>query len=593
MIGEENGSYEFGHFYLDGVRRCLLKNGQPVHLTTKAFEVLLLLIQNGGQIVEKETFMSVVWPNSFVEESNLTVSISMLRKALGDNHGTHRYVETVSGRGYRFAARVRSVSGDEGTLREALTLAESSNNGRADSPEVAPCVLAILPLTNAGNEQHLEPVVDGLTENIINALSQLPHLRVLARDTVFRYKDRAVDAQPAGRELGARAVLRGSAVRLNKTLVISVELIDVEDGTQIWSAQYKRPLSSILTTQTELAQALAAALCLKLTGEEKRRLAKRYTHNTDAYNLYLKGRYFWNKYAAKFVKKGIEYFQQAIEIDSSYALAYAGVADCYFRLSAVHLHPKEALPKASAAAHKAVEIDDSLAEAHVSLAMIKVWYDYDWPGAEQEFRRALEINPGAPLARQRYGEYLMFMERFDEALEELQLAQTLDPLSLWIGVSLGTNLYLMGRHEEAIKQLQNVLEMEPHYYPARFCLGMIYLQQRRHARAIAEFQRAQEIEADSSFASGFIGYAYAISGEREKAEKILKALLEKPSGVYVSPYSIALINVGLEEKGQAFKWLEELYEDHNEWILWLRVAPEFEGLRADPRFTGLLKRIGL
>lgn len=597
MNEEGSDGYEFGPFYLDGARRRLLRDGLPVRLTTKAFNVLLLLVRNGGEVVGRERFMSAVWSDSFVEESNLTVSISVLRKALGDSHGEHNYIETVSGRGYRFVARVRRVltgedfpgadfPGAAGAAAKPLRGAPGTTDAEALKS------LAVLPLTCAGRDQLLELVTDGLTEGLIGSLSQIPRLRVIARETVFRYRRQAIDPRAAGQSLGACTVLSGKVHQLDGTLFIRVELIDVAEGAQIWSAQYACPLSAVLAAQSEIATSVAGALRLQITGAEKLRLARRYTENTDAYNLYLKGRYFWNRYAAKWVKKGIEYFQQAIEIDRRYALAYAGVADCYFRLSAVHLPPKEALSKASAAAHKAVEIDDSLAEAHASLAMIKFWYDYDWPGAEREFRRALELNPGASLARQRYGEYLMFMERFDEALAELKLAQTLDPLSLWLGVSLGTNLFLMRRYEQAIEQLQKVLEMETHYYPARFCLGMIYLRQGAFAEAVAEFQKAQQGEADSSFAYGFIGYAYAVAGQRAEAEQVLQTLSAESACGYVSPYSFALVNVGLGERERAFEWLEKLYDDRDEWTLWLRVAPELEELRADARFVNLMKRIG-
>jgi DNA-binding winged helix-turn-helix (wHTH) protein/tetratricopeptide (TPR) repeat protein len=589
MTEEASEGYEFGPFYLDGARRRLLRDGLPVRLTTKALNVLLLLVRNGGEVVGREMFMNAVWSDSFVEESNLTVSISVLRKALGDSHGEHNYIETVSGRGYRFVARVRRVlAGKEFPGAAAAELPRSASVTGADTFKS----LAVLPLTSTGRDQLLELLTDGLTESLIGSLSQLPGLRVLARETIFRYKQQAGDPRAAGRALGACTVLAGEVHQLDGTLFIRVELIDVAEGAQIWSAHYACPLSAILAAQVEIATSVAGALRLQITGEEKLRLARRYTENTDAYNLYLKGRYFWNRYAAKWVKKGIEYFQQAIEIDRCYALAYSGVADCYFRLSAVHLPPKEALPKASAAAHKAVEIDDSLAEAHASLAMIKFWYDYDWNGAEREFRRALELNPGASLARQRYGEYLMFTERFEEALAELKLAQTLDPLSHWLGVSLGTNLFLMGRYEQAVEQLHKVLEMETHYYPARFCLGMIYLRQGALAEAVAEFQKAQQGEEDSSFALGFIGYAYAVAGRRVEAEKVLQTLSAESAGGYVSPYSFALVNVGLGERGRAFEWLEKLYDDRDEWTLWLRVAPELEELRADARFSNLMERIG-
>ncbi|HEY9286020.1 MAG TPA: winged helix-turn-helix domain-containing protein [Pyrinomonadaceae bacterium] len=579
MTEQAQEVYEFDPFHLDAARRLLLRNSRPVRLTAKAFDVLLLLVRQAGEVVAKETFMRAVWPDSFVEDSNLTVSISVLRKALGDSYGEPKYIETVSRRGYRFVARVRRVL-DAG-LPPQSTLVTAAGDFR---------LLAVLPLTSAGRDQLLEVLGDGITESLINSLSQLPRLRVFARETAFRY--RAAEPRAAGHALGADTVLSGEVRRSEGNLVIGVELLEVAGGERSWSAQYACPLSALPAAQAEIATSVAGALRLKITGEERLRLAKRYTENTDAYNLYLKGRYFWNKYAAKWVKKGIEYFQQAIEIDHSYALAYSGLADCYFRLSAVHLPPQVALPEASAAAHKAVEMDDSLAEAHASLAMIKFWYDYDWPAAEREFRRALELNPGASLAHQRYGEYLMFMERFDEALAELRLAESLDPLSLWIGVSLSTNLYLMGRDEQAVGQLRKVLEMEPHYYPARFCLGMIRLRQGRLAEAVAEFEKARQAEEDSSFALGFIGYAHAVAGRRAEAEKALRTLRSESAAGYVSPYGIALIHAGLGERERAFEWLEKLYESRDEWTLWLRVAPELEGLRSDARFVRLMGRIG-
>lgn len=576
------GGYEFGPFHLDAARRRLLRDGSPVRLTAKAFDVLLLLVSHVGEVVGKETFMRTVWPDSFVEDSNLTVSISVLRKTLGESHGEHRYIETVSGRGYRFVARVRTVSdgGTAGTVQSRGAFETDDEDFRS---------VAVLPWTSAAGNQLLEVLGEGIAESLIASLSQLPRLRVFARATAFSYK--GSDPRAAGLSLGADTVLSGELRQTDGALSISVELTEVAGGARIWSAQYACPLSALPAAQAEIATSVAGALRLKITSEERLRLVKRYTENTDAYNLYLKGRYFWNKYAAKWVKKGIEYFQQAIELDRSYALAYSGVADCYFRLSAVHLPPQEALPKASAAAHRAVELDDSLAEAHASLAMIKFWYDYDWPGAEKEFKRALELNPGASLAHQRYGEYLMFMERFDEALAELRMAQSLDPLSLWIGVSLSTNLFLMRRDAQAVEQLRKALEMDPHYYPARFCLGMIRLRQGRLAEAVAEFQKARHAEEDSSFALGFIGYAHAVAGRREEAEQVLQ-ILSTSSAVYVSPYSVALINVGLGERERALEWLEKLYEGRDEWTLWLRVAPELEGLRADARFVDLMQRIG-
>jgi TolB-like protein/Tfp pilus assembly protein PilF len=450
--------------------------------------------------------------------------------------------------------------------------------------------LAVLPLENVRAEQDLENFSDGLTESMINILSHLPHLKVMARSTVLRYKGSEVDVRAVGRTLGVRAVLTGRVLQVGDSVVINLELVDVVDGSHLWGEQFIRPLSGLLMVQEEVARTIAARLRLKLSGEENRLLVKRYTRNAEAYRNYLKGRYFWNKYSEESLRKSVDYFQRAINIDANYALAYAGLADAYFRLSNVYLSPGEALPKARAAALKALEIDHDLAEAHASLGIVKVYYEHDWPGAEAAYQRAIEINPGAALAHQRYGLYLILMRRFDEAIEELKLAQELDPLSLQINVSLGTCWKMMGNYDLALEQLQNTLELDAGYHPTHVELGWVHLRMRNFRAAVAEFKQSFQLE-ENNLALGLSGYTYAISGEKREAERIFKELKSRSLRIYVSPYNMALICVGLGEKEKAFEWLEKLFDDHSEWLAWLKVLPELDSLRSTPRFIHLLKRV--
>jgi TolB-like protein/Tfp pilus assembly protein PilF len=452
--------------------------------------------------------------------------------------------------------------------------------------------LAVLPLANTSDDPNLEYLSDGITESIINNLSQLPSLKVMARSTVFRYKGEKATPVEVARELAVRAVLVGRVLEMGDRLVVRVELVDAADGSQLWGEQYDRPLSDIFAVQGEIAHRVSEKLRLKLTSEERKRLAKRYTDNTEAYQLYLKGRYFWNKFSTEWVQKGIERFQQAIAIAPTYALAYAGLADSYFRLSDTYLPPNEALPKAKAAAMKAVELDEELSEAHASLGLIKTYYDHDWPGAETEYLRAIELNPNSSIAHQRYGSYLMYLNRFQEAAAEYDLAQELDPLSLRINLGVAANMIAMGQFDRANKQLQKTLELDPNYYPAHHGLGMLRLSQGRYEESIAEFQKACQLESGADVSLGLMGYAYGLAGKRSEAQEILGKLKESSARRYVSPYSFAVAHIGLGEKEQALNYLDKLYAERNDWLVWLNVAPEFDILRSEPRFLELLRRIG-
>jgi TolB-like protein/Tfp pilus assembly protein PilF len=583
--------YEFGPFRLAMADRLLLRDGEAVPLTPKLFDILVVLVENNGNLVEKNDLIEEVWPNSFVGENNLTVNISALRKALGDSHNEHHYIETVPRRGYRFVATVKQVS-SEGAKPAPKSRAGSHTANEEDElsdhgKDISS--LAILPLVNASGNPSAEYLSDGLTESIINNLSQLPQLRVMACSTVFHYKGLEVDPRHVGRELGVQAVLVGKVLQVGARLIIRTELVDVKNGWQLWGEQYNRNFSDILMVEEEISREISEKLRIKLTGEKKKRLTKRYTENTQAYQLYLKGRYYWNKYTKDGMKLGFECFQQAIDLDPNYALAYTGLADSYYRFSNLHMPSREAMPKAKAAAMKALEIDEELAEAHISLGLVRMHYDWDWLDAEREYRRAIDLKPGYAITHQRYGIYLNQMGRLDEAMAELKLAQELDPLSLQISVNLGSTLFLMRQYNLAIELGRKTLETDPNFFPAHVLLGMAYEQERKFSEAIAEFQRANEIE-DSQTILGYLGYAYAISGKRAEAVKLLGELKGRSKRSYLSPYSIALIYTGLGEKDQALVWLEKAYEERDSLMAYLKVSPRLDSLRSDPRFRRLLRR---
>jgi serine/threonine protein kinase/Tfp pilus assembly protein PilF len=452
--------------------------------------------------------------------------------------------------------------------------------------------IAVLPLANVSNDPNTEYLSDGITESIINSLSRLPKLRVMARSTVFRYKGRQVDPQEVGSELGVRAVLTGRLLQLGDALMIGAELVDVSDGSHLWGEQYNRKPSDIFAVQEEIAREISDNLQLKLSGEEKQRLVKRYTENTEAYHLYLKGRYFWNKRTHENLEKGTEYFKQAIEADPAYALAYSGLADSY-ALRGVALPPRDAFPRAIAASRKALEIDDTVAEAHTSLAFARMYFEWDWTGAESEFKRALELNPNYATAYQWYGRYLSAMGRTSESVVNLKTAQKLDPLSLSINTGVGLSHYFGRQYQEAVDYYLKTIEMDQSFTLAHEHLGSAYLQTRMFDEAIAEFQAACRISESDIGLKASLGHAYALMGRTEDAREIIEELIELSRQKYVSPYFVAEMFTGLDEKDRAFEWLEKGYTDRSPHMIFLEVEPKLDTLRSDPRFKDVLRRIGL
>jgi DNA-binding SARP family transcriptional activator len=460
--------------------------------------------------------------------------------------------------------------------------------------------LATLPLAHARAEPNIEYLSDGIVESLINSLSQLSQLRVIARTTVFRYKGIDIDPRKVGYDLGVDAVLTGAVMQRGQTLIIQVDLVDVATGSQVWGEQYKYPcvdiLSIIHSVQDKIARQISETLRLKLTGEEKKLLTKRYTTSSEAYQAYLKGRYYWNKRIEAGFKRAIEYFKQAIDKDPNYAPAYAGLADSYALLSWYSVEPaKNSFPQAKAAALKALELDETLAEAHTSLAFIKQSFEWDFAGATGEYQRAIALNPGYATARQWYGISLSAMGRHQEAIAKIELAQELDPLSLVINRDGGWVCYWARQYDRAIEHYRKTFDLEPHFYIAHYFLGEVYEQKGDYQKAIAEFRQTKSHPEWSVKVWTLLAHARAsgLAGKRSAAEEKMAELQSLSKRHYVSPYLIAVIYSSFSEKDNAFEWLEKAFAERDPYLIYLKVEPALDYLRTDLRFNDLMRRVGL
>ena len=452
--------------------------------------------------------------------------------------------------------------------------------------------IAVLPFVNESDDPNTEYLSDGITESLINNLSQSRSLRVMSRNSVFRYKGEQVDARQVRRELGVQGVLNGRIVQRGDNLSIKIELVDARDDTQIWGEQYNRKLSDVLAMQEEIARQISQKLQLKLGGEDERRVGKHFTDDPEAYKLYLKGRFYWSKRTEDGLKKGIEYFNQAIEKDPSYALAYAGLADCYAILVELEASPPtELYPKVKAAAQKALDMDDSLAEAHTSLGAAYE-YEWNWAEAEKQYKRAVELNPSYATAHHWYAAYLISRMRSAEAIREMQRALELDPLSLIVNTSMGRVLYGAGQYDRAVEQLKKTLDLDRNFAEAHFQLAMVYEQKRMFDDAVREFQKAADLFNDPMM-KAWIARTYALAGKRAEAERVLSEVKALSKQKYASPYPMASIYAALGQKDFAFEWLERVYKDHSYYVVWLNIDRAFDGLRSDARFQDLLNRIGI
>jgi TolB-like protein/Flp pilus assembly protein TadD len=455
--------------------------------------------------------------------------------------------------------------------------------------------IAFLPFVNASADPNMEYLSDGITESLINRLSQLPHLRVMSRDSAFMYKGKEADARTVGRDLGVRAVFKGRVMQRGDNLDISAELVDARDNSHIWGQHYSRKPADILALQEEIAKEMTTMLRMRLSGEDEKRMAKSYTANPEAYQDYLKGRYWWNKTNEEGYNKGIEYFQQAIAKDPTYALAYSGLADCYSLLAGGGMvPPKEGYLRAKDAALKALELDDTLAEAHTSLALIKSSFDWDWSGADKEFQRAIELNPSYADAHRLHAVALWQTGRLDEAIAETKTTLELDPLSLEDNRALGIEFFLARQYDQAIEQESKTLELDPNFLRAYYFRGMAYLKKSMYKEGLLDFEKGVAISPGNTLSLTGLGYGYAVTGRRAEAQKVLDQLNKFSKQKHVPAVYMAKIYAGLGEKEKAFEWLEKAYEDRS--ILsngFIKANPIFDPLRSDPRFDDLLRRVGL
>jgi DNA-binding winged helix-turn-helix (wHTH) protein/TolB-like protein len=640
--------YDFGPFRLDVAKRLLHKEGQPVALTPRLFETLLVLVENNGRLVEKDELMTKLWPETVVEEANLTVNVSALRKILGESTKEHLYIVTVPGRGYRFVAEVKEVREEEppSTPEQRLaarTFIEQRDDLQANkstrwTPEparasvfarshkiligsllVAGAVgvnsyfwlssrhtqgdqagfksIAVLPFrildaseSGSGTDEYLGI---GMTDALITRLSGLKHVSVRPTSAVLKYNRSGVDPAASGRELEVDAVLEGSIRKAGDTVRVTVQLVSVQSGAQLWASKFDEKASDVFTVEDRVSARVSEALTLNLSGDEKKRLAKRYTENTEAYQAYLRGRYFWAKSRPDMLKRAIEYFQQAITIDPDYALAYSGLADSYSGLGNARVGvkaPSEVMPPAKAAALKALELDDALAEAHASLATILMRYDLDWSSSEKEFKRAIELNPTDARMHQWYASLLSAKGRHDEAIAEIERAKELDPVSVVINSISGMLLFHARRYDEALTAFSKTLEMDPTYGHARGYLGVVYEQKKMFPQALEALKQNAELNPETSLQA--LGHFYAVAGKRSEAMAIVDELKKLSTKRYIPAYFIALVYTGLDDKAQAMEWLEKGYQERSGALNFINVDPRFDVLRSDPRFQALLRRMG-
>jgi TolB-like protein len=473
-------------------------------------------------------------------------------------------------------------------------LQPAANADQREEPvEKVISLLAILPLVNASADAGVEYFSDGITESLINNLSQLRQLRVMAHSTVFRYKGQDIDPQQVGSELKVHAVLTGRVLQRGDRLSIRVELVDVRDGARLWGEHYDRSLADIFAVQEEIAREIYEKLRLKLTGEEKQRIIKRPTENNLAYHAYLKGRYCWNKRTNEWLEKGMVHFHQAIELDPNYAAAYAGLSDSY-TLLVIHeaLSPSDGFSKAKATAAMALRIDESLAEAHASLAHAML-HNWEWTSAEKEFKKAIEINPAYPSAHHWYSEYWEATGHLDRAIAEAKIAQEHDPLSLIINAHLADLLYFARSYEESVQQAMKTLDFDQNFPSPHQNLAKAYTEMGMYEEALSELQIALKLRGDSRECAWLMGHIYARSGKIDEAREVLDQLIEQSKKRYVSPCGFAFIHAALAEKDRAFTWLEKAFEQHCAELFDLKVEPKYDSLRSDARFRSLLQRIGL
>jgi DNA-binding winged helix-turn-helix (wHTH) protein len=563
----EQHFYHFEGFCVDTLKRLLLRDGNPIPLTPKAFDTLLVLVENRGRILAKEELMRAIWQENVVEENNLSQSISSIRKALGESPEAHQFILTVPGKGYSFVSNVSELSYEEQSPHQTM--------GKVIGKQKT---IAILPFRTLGTDgaEYLGP---GISEALITRLGKTNQIAV-----------RSTNARAIGRKLRVETVLDGSIQKHGDRIRVTVQLLRVSDGTTLWAEKFDEKSTDIFAVEDRVSAQVASALTVRLTGEEKDRLTKHYTESSAAYEAYLKGRYFWNKRNEEGLKKGIAYFSQAIEIDPRYGLAYTGLADSYSMLGILGYVPaKHSFPKAREAAIKALHIDSALAEAHASMALVKLDYEWDWPGARTEFEAAVTLNPNYATARQWYAECLLVSDGPEAALREARLAHELDPLSLTINRTLGEILYFARKYEEAIEQLKKTLEMDPNFPMVKFYLRLAYAQKSPTDQSLPISLEALPVDGDDAWNLASLGYAYAAYGQRPQAENMIRQLEKINRRRFVPAGLFGFVYAGLRDEDRVLECLEKSHEER--FTLWVfsKVDPCWDPFRSSPRFARLIE----
>lgn len=647
----------FGVYEVDPQAGELRKQGRRIKLQEQPFQILIVLLDHRGQVVSREDLRHRLWPgDTFVDfDHSLNTAIMRLREAIGDSSDNPRFIETIPKRGYRFIAPIEEVAAAlpeepaqersaEGppsekssieavpSREEKAQVSESAakpkdaitfrrfinrtgvlvaaaavvvaiaaysihavNASRSKSQRITS--LVVLPLENVSGDKEQDYFADGMTDELIAHLAKIRSLRVISRTTAMAYKDSRKPLSQIARDLNVDGVVEGTVLRAGDRVRITAELVQVSTDRHLWAETYESQVGDILTLQGQVASAIVNQISVKLTPEDQTRLAATAVRvNPEAYEDLLKGRYYWNKRSEEGLSKAIEYFEAAKQKDPNYALAYASLADCYSVVGSTivgTMPAAEAAPKAKAAALKALEIDNSLGEAETSLASVRFNYDWDWPAAASGFQRAIELNPSYATAYQRYSLYLIAMGQARESLEQINVARQLDPLSLSINFSYGWRLYMARQYDRAAEQFRNTLEMDPNFALAHLVLGETYEQKGDVQRAITELEKATATSSNMPLMVAALGHAYAVAKRTAEARAVLNQLFEQSKRQYVSPFYIALIYAGFGENEKAMDWLEKAYADRSNGLVFLKVDPELDSLRSNPRFKELLVKMRL
>jgi TolB-like protein/Flp pilus assembly protein TadD len=569
IVIKSAGTLRFGVFELDLRAGQLRKKGLKIKLQEKPLQILALLLERPGEVVTREELQQRLWAaDTFVDfDHSVNAAVNKLREALGDSAENPRFVETLPRHGYRFIATLSGPSRE--SVAQPKVLGEKVR-------------LAVLPLENFSGDPEEEYFVDGMTEELITQLGGLhrERLGVIARTSSMKYKGTKKGIDEIGRELGVQFVVEGSVRRADGRVRISAQLIQVSDQTHLWAQSYERELSDILTTQSEVAQTIARRIQIQLAPAPRRRLATPRAAKPEAYELYLKGRYYLNRANPHDHEKALEYFQKAVAEDPLYAAAYAGIAETHVFLAVHRGLPKDWTLKAETAAAKALALDPDLAAAHTSMAIAKVFKDWDWGGAEAEFTRAIELDPGSSDAHRKYGRFLSFLGRHQQAIAEIRQARELDPLSSYVRSDLAFAFFVAGCHGEATEQIKTALDLDAKFFLAHVALGVIYASQSRYEEALAEF-------VEGGARPEIMAWLYALAGRQAQARKVMAEALQ----VGTSPAALSVTYALLGDEDKAFECLEQGYEQRDWLMIYLKTFPAFDPLRSDPRFQDILHRM--